>query len=168
MKLLKKDKTIFDSTLNLSALLAAVLLIFMMILVSAEVVMRYFLGNPIEGAVEITEYTLAWITFLGAAWVLKREGHVKMDLLLIRLNPRNHNIITFITSIIGAIACLVVTVYGVINVWNQFQTGYRLATVLEPYAFIVLSVIPVSCLLLFVQFVRRTFSYLKTLRASPC
>ena len=166
MKLVRGVTAIFDYIVSLCGTLVVVLLIFMMLAVSTEVVMRYFLNRPPIWVIEVTEYALLYITFLGAAWLLKREGHVKMDLVLNRLNPRTQTLVNIVTSVFGAIICLVLTWYGVKVTWDHFQLGSFLSTILRPPSFLIVAIIPVGSFLLFIQFLRRTYQYLGMWRAS--
>lgn len=167
MKLLTKVTAIFDRTISLLAFLAAILLILIMLSVSAEVFMRQSLARPIVGVLEITEISLLFITFLGAAWVLKIDKHVKIDLLLNRLNPRAQALLNMITSILCTIGCLIITWYGVRVTWDYFRSGYYFSTPLETPQFVILCVIPIGSFLLVIQFLRRTYEYLEGWRASP-
>ena len=117
MKLLAKVSTIFDRTVSYLAFVAAVLIIFAMLSVGAEIVMRYFLNRPMIWVMEVTEITLLLITFLGTAWLLRREGHVKVDIVLSHLNPRAQALLGIISSIIGIIVCMVL-------VWNGTLVSY--------------------------------------------
>ena len=121
MRLITKAGSIFDRTINILTVAAIVILVFVMLSVCAEVILRYFLNRPLIWVVQVTENSLLYIAFLGAAWVLKREGHVKMDLVLNRLNPATQYLMNSITSIIGAIICLVITWYGVKVCWDLYQ-----------------------------------------------
>ena len=61
---------------------AAVVLIFMTISVNYEIIMRYFLNNPTLWVNRASCFSLIYITFLGGAWVLAKEGHVRIEVLL--------------------------------------------------------------------------------------
>ncbi len=166
MKLVRKISPIFDRVIGILAALAAAVLLFIVLIISMEVALRYFWNLPIVWVVEITEYGLLFVTFLVAAWVLKREGHVKMDLVLNRLKPRIQALFNIITSIIGAIICLVIIWYSAQTTWIHFQEGSFLPSFLNiPDAYI-LFIIPIGYFLLFIQFLRRTYGYLGQWRAS--
>jgi TRAP-type transport system small permease protein len=62
-------------------LIAAVVLFGLMVLTCADVIGRYFLGQPIYGAFEITEMLLAALIFAGLPLVTLRNEHVTVDLL---------------------------------------------------------------------------------------
>ena len=85
MKFLTKVGVILDRTLGFFAFLTGTILIFMMLSVSADVFMRYFLSKPIFWVVEVNEYAVIYATFLGAAWVLAKDGHIKVELVVDRL-----------------------------------------------------------------------------------
>lgn len=166
MELLAKVAHIFDRTINLLAVLADALIFLMMLGMSAGVVLRlYFLGLGTGEIVELSGWSLVYITFLATAWLLKREGHVKMTLLLNQLNPRNQVWLNVVTSILCAIGCLIVTFYGAKLTWQFFQAGSIMLGVLRAPKFITLAVIPIGSFLLFIQFLRRTYGYLGSQRS---
>ena len=160
MKSLTKIIAIFDRLIDVLVFLACVLLICATLLVGADVVLRYFLGRPIVWSVEITEYSLLYIAFLGAAWLLKKEGHVRVDVVLNQLNPRNQALLNTITSIFGAMVCLVIAWYSAETTWDHFVRGIPAMETLHTPYFIILGIIPIGSFLLFIQFLRRTYGYL--------
>jgi len=129
------------------------------------IVLRFF-DISLIWMFETTKFALVWITFLGTAWLLKREGHVKMELLLSRLNPRTRGLINSITSIIAAISCLVVVWYSAMQTWEYYEIGYTTRTTWRPLMAPVMVIIPVGSLLLFIQFLRRAYGNLGDWRAS--
>lgn len=160
VKVLVKASAILDHIIDYLVWLAAILLIFGWLSVCFEVLMRYFLNRPTVWTLEITENILVWVTFLGTAWLLRREGHVKIDFLILRLKPIRQAIINSITSISCAIICLAVAFYGVQVVWNQFQRSLVFSTILELPMAPFYIVVPIAFFLLCIQFLRRTYGYL--------
>jgi C4-dicarboxylate transporter DctQ subunit len=84
MKALKRFDTIFDRMIRILFHVASGLSLVIVFGTATEILMRYFLNRPQIWAVEVTEYTMLYITFLGSAWLLREEGHVKMDILIWR------------------------------------------------------------------------------------
>jgi len=121
VQLLAKAGAIFDQAMRLLAALAIVLLVLIMFGVCAEVVMRYYFRRPIFWMEEVSTYALVYVAFLGAAWLLKHEGHVITDLVVNRLNPKRRAAVGTFTSIIGGITCGVVGWYGTQCVWEYFR-----------------------------------------------
>jgi len=162
MKLRAKVTKIYDRIIDITTLLAGILVIFLMLSVGLEVTLRYFFGSPTSWVVEVAGYILLYIPFLVAAWVLKREGHVRMDLVLNQLSPKTQSLVNAITSVIGAIICFVLTWFGVKA--TLYFIGYQTPTILMVPKSIIIVIIPVGSLLLFIQFLRRTYSYLRSWR----
>ena len=165
MKALMKVNTIFERIIGVMALLAAILLTSVMLIVTLEVTWRFVTGHATFWVTEVCEYALLFITFLGTAWLLEQEGHVKLDVVLIRLKLRTQALLNTITSFIGAIIFLVVTWYSVESTLQHFQLGYFIDTTLQPPKWIMLAIIALGSLMLFFQFLRRTNGYLRGWRA---
>ncbi len=170
MKALTNIKAVFDRFLDSLTYFGAVILGLMVLFVCSEVISRSFLNRPILWVLEVGEYSLVYITFLGAAWLLRTEGHVKVDIVLNRLNPRTQALLNIVTSILGAMACLVVVWYSAQLTWGYFESGVRTPGAWGPPRYPIYVIIPIGSLLLFIQFLRRTHGYLRswrTTRQSP-
>lgn len=165
MKLWTKGAAVIDHILNLLAILSGVVIIFMMLSVSVDVVMRYALNRPIMGVLEINEYALLYATFLGTAWLLKRGGHVTVEMIVARLRPKAQAMAYVITSILGAIACGVLMWYSAQCTWDHLVRGVRNpGAVLQIPIAAVVAIIPIGSFLLFIQFLRRTSGYVQKWR----
>lgn len=164
--LLKKVKYIFNWVINGCAMVATVLIWIACIIVCVEIVARYFLNRPQAWVLETTEYFLLWLTFLGATWVLKKEGHVKIDIVIKYLNPKYQALVNAITSLIAATICFVVFWYGLQVSWDYYQRGVIIPKTLQPLKSPILIIIPVGSFLLSIQFLIRAYNYLKIWQTS--
>jgi len=164
MKLLMKANAIFDRTLDILAIFAGIIIVVTMLLVTAKVIMR-LLDHPIVWVIEITQISLVFMTFLATTWVLRKEGHVIMDLLVNRLGDKSRDLTNVITSILAAIICLIITAYGIMVGWDYYQIDFIYAGTLLIPAFYLQAVVPLGTLLLSIQFLRRAYGYLGKLRA---
>ena len=160
MKLIGIVGRLFDRLLDILMVAAIALLIFGWLAVCFEVVMRYFVGQPQIWVIEIVEYILVYTCFLGAAWLLKEEGHVKVDVLLNRLNPRNQALLNSMTSGLTTVLWLLLTWYTGGATLKAFKLGLYTPTILEIPKAPLYAVMPFGSFLLFVQFFRRTYGYL--------
>lgn len=167
VKLLTKAGIFFDYAIKSLFWLACVLIMFAILAVSVDVVMRYFFNRPIVWVLEICEYILLYIVFLGTAWLLKEEGHVRVGLIVDRLSPKTQAMINVITSILGLIICIVLSIYGTQVTWDCFQRGVPTLEFLKLPKFLVLLIIPIGSYLLSIQFLRRSYGYLRTWRSLP-
>ncbi len=165
MKKVRKTLSILDCIyyrcINSGAALAGVLIVCIMLLTSADVLMRKFLFMPIKGSIEISEYFMIWITFLGAAWVLKQEGHVKVDVLLTSLKPRSQALLNAATSYIMAAICLFLTVWGGIVTHDVVIRGAARVYQFTVPLWILVIIIPISSFFLFIQSIKRARGYMQ-------
>ncbi len=162
MKLLTK---IFDRILSIFTIVSGICVSLMMIGITVEVFTRYFLNNPLRGVIEVTQTMILWVVFLSAAWLLKEDGHVRVDLLVVRLKPKTQNILNIIICLVSACACLIIFWYGVKVVLADFQQRVReIGIVTIPTAWVQIA-IPIGALPLFIQFLRRAYGYWRVSQA---
>jgi C4-dicarboxylate transporter DctQ subunit len=152
---MKKLMTLFDRVVDGMIFLAGVILVFIMLSVCMEVVLRYFLNRPQMWVTEVTEVLLLYITFLGTTWLLRQEGHVKVDIILNRLKPKTLALLGIFSSAIGIFVSITLTVSGFQLTWDYVQRGIYTPTAMEIPVSIIIVIIPVGSLMLLVQFIRR-------------
>jgi len=150
---------VFDRTIGILAFLSGVLIIFAMLVVCTDVSSRFFWNYPIMWVPEITALSLLFIAFLGTAWLLKEEGHVRVDIILARVSPRTQALLGIFASIIGIFTCLFLVWYGIQVSWQFTAEGIADPTILELPKGPISTIIPIGSFLLFIQFLRGTYSY---------
>lgn len=161
LKALRNLSRGFNGILALGIGLACVLFAFVLLSVNAEIFMRYFLRKPLIWVVAVSEIILLYATFLGAAWVLKREGHVRMEAVLQRVKPRTQALVNAITSVVGAIAMSPIVWYGVQVTWSHYKRGLFRPTSLEIPDAVMLFIIPLGAFLFLVQSLISAYGYLR-------
>ena len=165
MNLLARTARIFDRLIDLCVALAALILFLTWMSICVNVAMRFFLHRPQVWVMEFSEYGILYITFLGGAWVLKKEGHVKVDWVLNYLKPRNCALLNTITSFVGIILFLIITWYGAETTWSHFVRGTYRITLLEIPMYLILAVIPIGSFFISIQFLSRAYDYIKKWRS---
>jgi len=157
---------IYNGIVNTLAVLGAVIVFLMMLSVSIGVAMRFFFNRSPVWLIEICGYGMVFMTFLVAAWVLREEGHVKIDILLDRLNHKHRTVFECVMSFVGAVVCLVIAGLGVIVTLDHLQRGVRTSTDLSiPWAPL-LVVIPLGAFALFLQFLAKAWGNLKSMKTA--
>lgn len=160
MNRLAKCGSIFDRIITWCAYLTGAIIVFVMLAVTIDITLRKAFNSPIDWVDEVSGYLLVCVAFLGAAWLLKKEGHVSVDVVVERLSPRARAFLAAMTSFLIAAVCLCVTYFGVITTWDVYKRGVYTVSVLEwPLAPLVV-VIPFGSFLLFIQALRRAYGYL--------
>jgi len=159
VKLQEKLAFVFDSCNSLLAVAAGIILTAMMLILTAEVVMRYFLRRPMAWVMESTELILVLTCFLGTTWLLKKERHVILDVVLNRLNQRARGLANTITSCVGAITCLIIAWYAFVVTWDFFLRDVTTAGLIAIPKGPFIAVMLLGFFLLFIQFTRRAYAY---------
>jgi TRAP-type C4-dicarboxylate transport system permease small subunit len=73
----------------------------LMLLTVGDVMGRSFFNKPIPGTFELSEYMLAVIVLLGAAYTQQVKGHVGVDFLTSRYAPRTQAVFQAVTTLAG-------------------------------------------------------------------
>jgi TRAP-type C4-dicarboxylate transport system permease small subunit len=160
MKLLAKADAIFDKTVNILAFLAGTIVVLVMLSIFMEVVLRKFFNISQPWVVEIGAHAILYIAFFGATWLLKSDGHVKMDLLTNRLKLRPQAMLNAIMSIVGALICLLLSWLGVLITVDLFQRSIFYPMTLELPMGALVAVIGPGSFLLSIQFLKRAYGSL--------
>jgi C4-dicarboxylate transporter DctQ subunit len=123
--------------------------------VCLEVVMRYAFNSPIFFVVEMSEYALLWITFLGTGWTLRNNGHVRIEILLNFLSKKWRHRLGLISNLFGVIVSLVLLIFGISRTWDAYDRSLFHATITEFPTWIVMIFIPLGSIPLLFRFVQR-------------
>jgi len=158
---------VFDFIINAGAVLAALLLVVTMLATTVKVFFRYGLHASLIGVDQLSGTMLLYIAFLGAAWVLRRDEHVIIDLLLSHVGPRPRWFLTVTSGFLGAAVCLVVAAFGTLEVVGSIERGVRIPAEIEMPRAVNLVVIPFGFLCMGLQFLRRAFEDLHRADVAP-
>lgn len=141
---------IYGALLKGLAAAAAVLLGVTALAITLDVVARNLGLGTVPWILEVSEYVLPLATFLAAPWLLYRNQHVRLDVLLARLPW-----LDAVGNLIGLAVCGVLVVYGVRTILNsQAQGSMVFKSVVFPEWWLYTPV-PLCFALLSIEFVRR-------------
>ena len=90
------------------------LVFLMMISIIIDVVMRHIFNAPTTWADEVSCYLLVAITFLGAAYTLNLDGHIRVEAIIMKLNPSIRRHVETALDIIGFVFLFIFT-------WQAFK-----------------------------------------------
>ncbi len=155
MRLLEE---LFTRIVNLFAVIAGLLLIAVMVATVVKVGMRAGLGVGIIGIDQLSGTAMVYMTFLGAVWVLRQDGHVTVDLVLITARPAFRRKLVLINSLIGAAVCFTVAYFGALTVQTSIERGIMVVQAIEIPRAIGLIPIPVGAFVLGIEFLRRALA----------
>jgi TRAP-type transport system small permease protein len=102
---------------------AALILGAMALAVTADVLARNIGLGTLPWVLEVSEYCLPLATFLAGPWLLYRNEHVRLDVLLRGLPPRQARALDITANLIGLAISAVFVVYGVRTALDSARQG---------------------------------------------
>ena len=156
MKIRERAFHLLDRLLDYLAIIAGILVAFMMLSVTYEVIVRN-LGHPTLWVQEIAEISLLYITFLGIAAVARKGAHVKMDAVVKRFSLKTQAFFAIVYSAIAIVVSWVFLWYGSRVTLSFFQRGIHEETMLELPVAPILIIIPIGGFIMLLQFFRQIY-----------
>jgi len=155
-------KGYFDWVIDGMACLAGILLCGAVIIECLEICMRYFVRQPLVWTVEVCEYILFSVAFLGAPWLLKNGGHVSVDILVERLGGRGRKVLGILSSSVGMFVSAVICWFSVATARDCYVGGVVVTKTLTVPKHYFLALIALGYLLLLGEFGRQLFRHVRT------
>ncbi|TWI31242.1 TRAP transporter small permease [Paracoccus sulfuroxidans] len=148
----------YDRLINTMGWIAGSILILLMLATVLKVALRLFFGHGLLGIDQISGIMMVWMTFLGAAWVLREGGHVAVDILTSNLTGNTARVAALIAAVTGTIVCLAVAWFGFQAVITSLRRGVVVAAELEIPRAVNLIPIPFGALLMGLEFMRQAIN----------
>ena len=160
----KISKNAFDLIIEFLAYLAGIIILVITFFVTVSALIRYLGFRAPIWTLQYTEYGLLWFTFLGAAWLLREGGHIRIDTVISRLYAPTRRKVEIINDILGFVVSVAIFWFGTLHTIDLYQRGImEVKGVIVPKSPLFL-IIPLGGLTLSIQFVR---NFLKKIRSKP-
>ena len=147
----------YRGLLHAGAVMAALLLGVLALLVTGDVVARNLGLGTLPWILEVSEYSLPLATFLVAPWLLHRNEHVRLDVLLTSLPPGLARALDRFSDAVGLAVSAVFVVYGARAVASSAQQGSLVIKSVVFPEWWLYAPVPVCFAVLAIEFVRRFF-----------
>jgi TRAP-type C4-dicarboxylate transport system permease small subunit len=158
----KMRKNGFDFIIEFLAFLAGIILLAITFAVTVSALVRYLGFRAPIWTLQYTEYGLLWFTFLGAAWLLRKEGHIRIDTVISQLYAPIRRKVEIIDDILGFVVSIIIFWFGTLHTIDLYQREImEVKGVIVP-KFPFFLIIPLGGLTLSIQFVR---NFLKKIRS---
>lgn len=146
--------------------LAALALLAMTGAVVYSVVMRYVFNSGQSWTDELATYCLAGIAFLGLAFTLRMDGHIRIDLVTGLLPGRPRRVLEFAAHLIGLVFAVLLLLGCLDLVANFMKRGTQSISGLRLPLFWPSLVLPVGAALFLVAMAARTLACARELARS--
>lgn len=122
---MKYFRSLLRFFMSLELAIGALLVVMIVILISMEIIMRYFVGNPIVWVQEFVLYLFIVITALGASVAIKTNSHIEIDTIVRLLPQKALNIVNVVVSLIilGSLLFLANKLPAAIKIQNMSKTS---------------------------------------------
>lgn len=159
-------KRFVDGVSTAMGAVCCAILVAMVLIITVNVAMRYVFNAPITWADQVVTYALVYATFLGAPYALAQRAHVSIDILTTFMRPLNGVRLNVSIDAVGILYCILFTILAAQEVARLIERGSEFADAFIFPQWIVLVALPLSGLLLAVQFFANLLADLDQLRAA--
>jgi TRAP-type C4-dicarboxylate transport system permease small subunit len=146
---------LFGDFLHSLALVGGWVLMLLMGYTVLDVVLRYVFNRPFSGSLEITEFAMSAIVFLGIAYCGWLGGHVAVDILQRPLEDPRLRFVSVILTFIGAVLFAAIAWLTAVEALTSM---HRISNMMRwphyPFQFIVAFGAAMYSIVLFIQSVR--------------
>ena len=134
---------------------AGLLLLFMTVMIGADVLLRNIGLGGVPPSNELSEDILYLVTLLAAPGLLRRGQHIRIDIVLQALPPRAAWLLEWVGDVIGLVCCLIFVWYGAsVAAASFFDGSISIKTLVLPEWWL-LAPMPLAFGLLALEFVFR-------------
>jgi TRAP-type C4-dicarboxylate transport system permease small subunit len=152
---------IFGRVFDALAIAAALILLAMVAIVTADIVLRNSTGGGFAWANEVSEYSLYLMTLLTAPWLLRRGQHVRLDIILTLVRPRVAWLMEAAGDTLGFAVSVMLVRYGIAMTADSARLGAITIKNLVFPEWWLLAPLPATFALLAIEFVFRFDRLLK-------
>lgn len=106
-----------------------VLLVFfsviMVFIIALQVFMRYVMGSSLAWSEELARFSFIWMVYIGISYGVKKQRHIKVDVMLIALKGKAKIVLNMISNIIFLGFAIVIIYYGQEIAFRILELGQR-------------------------------------------
>lgn len=153
--------------LDLCGLAAGLLICAIALSITGEVVLRNMAGRTVPWLLESSEYALFIAAFLGAPWVLRQGGHIRVDVVLNLADARTGRWIELGSDVVSTLICGILFYFGVLATVESFASNIMIYKSIIIPEWWVLIFVPLSFFLLSLEFVLRALRFRREEPTAP-
>jgi TRAP-type mannitol/chloroaromatic compound transport system permease small subunit len=145
----------FVSSINILSEWSGKILMWLMlpltIMVFGEVCLRYFFRSPTVWTSELCSFIFGAASLLGGAYILRHDGHIRMDIIRSRMSAKSRAILDTLTLMFTFLFCFVLAWKGFFNAWDATLIRETSGTTWDPAYWPYTWMLPIGAFLLLLQ-----------------
>ncbi len=154
-----RSRSWFDALIDGLAVLAAALLCVLVVLICADVLARSTRLFSMPWTLDLAEAGLYLMTFLGAPWVLREQGHIAIEVFVDYLPKAARRVADQLVNLAGIVVCAILVVFSFRQLARSFSSGNQIYETFIYPEWYQYSVPPVVFLILGLLFARRLLGW---------
>lgn len=135
----KSGKRLYEVTeklMHLFAWVSAGIVLFNLVLLCANVFMRFVFNSPIKGTSEIVTMMMAWVAYSGMAYTLLNGKHMQLEALTERVHGRAKHLLNFFIYLLASIIFLIFIKASFDVFWSSWLIKEESVASVTVYVFI--------------------------------
>ena len=155
--MLRRLEWIIDKITSLAAVIGGVFTGIMTLIVGYAVIARYVFNRPIGWSEEIAVYLMVWAVFLGAAYTLKEDAHIGVDILISKAPVQVRRALLLFHYLAGLLLMSILLYHGIDMVALTIKMDSRSIAIDFPLVLTHMAV-PVGSAILILQLISKLIS----------
>jgi len=131
-------------------------LVFTVLLVFSQVIMRYVFNNSLAWSEELARYIFTWQVWLGTSYGIKYKQHIRVKLFNSRIPMPYRDYVEIIVILIWMAICVFLTINGGMLVSRLLQNNQLSPVLRMPMGYVYMC-IPVSGLMMIVRLIKSMY-----------
>lgn len=163
-KVWRKVQWAIEGSSSITGGIAALCIVAAALVVTEGIITRKVFGLSAIWQIEASVFLLILATFVGAAFVQKREHHLNVDLVLVKLSPKTRELTLIVVSIIACILSGILAFFAWPMWWEAVIRNDHSYSLWGPPLWIPYFFIPFGMSLLFFQYIVHIIKKITSLR----
>lgn len=140
---------------GICASLSGVILLFITLSIFIDVFLRYFLNSPSIWITEVSSYLFLYVIFLGAAYALQEDLHIRVTFLTDRMPPVPGYWVELLTWLISTVFSVVLLWQVSLMTWESYSNDWTTPTMLGVHYFLIYMSMVIGSGLLVLSFTQK-------------
>ncbi|PYZ95702.1 TRAP transporter permease DctQ [Alteribacter lacisalsi] len=111
----------------------------MVFIIALQIFMRAVLDNSLPWSEELARFSFIWLVYIGISYGIKKQRHIKVDVLLVLFKERGKIILNMISNVIFLAFAAVIVYYGNDIAQRILELGQRSPGLGIPMGFVYLA-----------------------------
>jgi TRAP-type C4-dicarboxylate transport system permease small subunit len=141
------------------------LLSVMVVIITAQVGMRFILGSSIGWSEELARYCFIWLVFIGISYGVKKQRHIRIDAVLRLLHIKQQLKLEMIVNVLFLLFAIFLLIYGG-KISTQILMWGQRSPALQVNMGLVYMAAPVAMLLTSLRLTQQLLLQFKSLRTA--